>query len=164
MDVDSGAERQGRGAVAGLKHSRWARIAVLALAAVAGTIVLIGLPPGPAALPPGASPLSLRTQPSPIWRFPMGGACALGLLLPVQVVRDGDALQFVSEADGQRVAVVWPGGFSARLLDGRAELVTPGGRVFAGEGDVLRYLYGAAADDGSTHLCFGSPVEYEWAP
>jgi len=69
-----------------------------------------------------------------------------------------------SVANGQRAPVVWPAGFSARLLNDRAELVTPGGRVFAREGDVLRYLYGGAGEDGQFNICFGSPMEYEWEP
>ena len=146
-----------------MRRSRWVRILLLVLAVVAGMLVRLGLPPRPATLPPGAAPLALLTQRSPIWRFPIGG-CPLALLMPVRVERDGSTLALASLADGQRASVVWPAGFGARLLNGRAELVTPGGRVFAREGDVLQYLYGGVGEDGQFLICFGSPMEYEWEP
>ena len=38
---------------------------------------------------------------------------------------------------GERYDLVWPRGFSARLLGGRAEIVAPDGTVLAREGDQL---------------------------
>jgi hypothetical protein len=54
----------------------------------------------------------------------------------------------------ERIVLIWPGGYSARLLEGRAELVAPDGSVLAREGDVVSNLAGGAADDGSILLCF----------
>ena len=56
---------------------------------------------------------------------------------------------------GERVSLEWPHGFSARLLDGRAELVYPNGVVLARERDVISNLTGAAAGNGDIHICFG---------
>jgi hypothetical protein len=38
---------------------------------------------------------------------------------------------------GGRIAFVWPHGFSAWLLNGRAEIVAPDGSVLAREGDEI---------------------------
>lgn len=54
----------------------------------------------------------------------------------------------------ERQSVVWPSGFSARLLDDRAELVDPDGSVLAREGDVISNIGGAAANNGDVLLCF----------
>ncbi len=50
--------------------------------------------------------------------------------------------------------MIWPSGYSARVLEGRADLVSPDGSVLANEGDVISNLTGAAADDGGILLCF----------
>lgn len=55
---------------------------------------------------------------------------------------------------GERVSVVWPSGYSARLLNGRAELVAPDGSVLARERDVISNLGGGSADNGDILLCF----------
>lgn len=55
---------------------------------------------------------------------------------------------------GERMSVVWPSGFSARLVNGRAELVAPDGSVLARERDVISNLAGGAADNGDILICF----------
>ncbi len=55
---------------------------------------------------------------------------------------------------GERVSVVWPSGYSGRLLNGRAELVAPDGSVLARERDVISNLAGSSKDNGDTFLCF----------
>ena len=47
---------------------------------------------------------------------------------------------FADEASGNRLQVVWPNGYSARLMNGRAELVPPDGSVLARDGDVISHL------------------------
>ena len=74
--------------------------------------------------------------------------------------RSDNTLVFDSVETGERLPVVFPSGFSGRLVDGRGELVAPEGVVIAREGDVLSGLGGSAADNGDLHVCFASPDEY----
>jgi hypothetical protein len=71
---------------------------------------------------------------------------------------------FVDKDTNEQRALSWPSGFSARVVDGTAELVTPDGRVFGREGDVLSTLKGGSGDDGDMPVCFASPDEYQIAP
>jgi hypothetical protein len=77
------------------------------------------------------------------------------MFAPVRVVRDGDAV-VLDLVGGGRFDLVWPRGFSARLQDGRAEIVTPDGSVVGREGDVLTDMLDGA--DG--HICEVSGVFY----
>jgi hypothetical protein len=61
--------------------------------------------------------------------------------------------------------VVWPRGFSARLLNGKAELVGPDGTVIAREGDHLEgQILGGYHGDGQFHVDCVSAVGLEWGP
>lgn len=129
---------------------------------IAGSIVaalvalgaLLGRPTDPAPLPDTASPLALRTE-APGWRMPgIPHGCPLAGLAPVRLVREDESLVFDLAEDGSRLSVVFPYGFSGRLVDGRGELVWPGGAVLAREGDVLSGLMGEAASNGDFILCF----------
>ncbi|HEX7347788.1 MAG TPA: hypothetical protein VF253_13425 [Candidatus Limnocylindrales bacterium] len=75
--------------------------------------------------------------------------CPAAALQPVRVGRAGDVMEFVAVADGQPVAVVWPAGFAARVVDGVATLYASDGEKIATEGDVLRGLGGAEDPAGS---------------
>lgn len=109
----------------------------------------------PAPPPSGATPLALPTEP-PARPIPSGAtyACALASVQPVRVARQGDSVTFVSVANGTVVELVWPRGFSARALGGRAEIVARDGTVLAREGDVLSGLGGGLGETGNAfHVC-----------
>lgn len=91
----------------------------------------------------------------------MSRTCPLGLLPPVKMVHEGQAVVFDGLDGGVRVPVVFPMGFQAWSVAGRALLVTPEGYVLAREGDVLVRLGGSAADNGDLIVCFTSPKEYQ---
>lgn len=106
-------------------------------------------------MPSGATALALQTRPpatadesQPNWARPMA------LLGPFRMLRDGDAIAF-EYLDGTAVELVFPRGFSARLLDGDAELVAPDGSVIAREGDELDELVGDTRD-----ICTVNGVTY----
>lgn len=107
--------------------------------------------------PAGAIPLAIRTQPSKLWP-PPGLGCPAALVVPLRVARDGASLVFMNEASDSPRPVVWPSGFTAWELAGRALLIAPDGAVFASEGDVISGLGGSAADNGDILIClsFGS--------
>lgn len=137
----------------------------LAVVSLAVGIVALGIvlarPADPAPVPVGALPLALRTQ-SPEWRFPgLPRGCPLAELSPVRLVREDQSLGFESIDDGQRLAVVFPYGFSARLVAGRGELVSPGGHVLAREGDVVSRLMGSSASNGEFILCFDAATSIQ---
>ena len=126
---------------------------VVAVALLIGAGILLLAPPQTAALPSGATPLALRTQPWVLWP-PSGFGCPMATVTPARMDRDGTIVVFADEASGNRLPLVWPNGFSARLLDGRAELVRPDGSVLARDGDVISRLATAAADNGDILICF----------
>jgi len=72
--------------------------------------------------------------------------CGDALLDPVEPRLRGTSLEFVSAANGALVHVVWPRGFSARLVNGVAEVVAPAGDVLAREGEAITGLGGNGSD------------------
>jgi hypothetical protein len=121
--------------------------AVLVLAV--GLARLSPIWPGPS-LPAGATPLSLATEPAHL--LPTMG-CSTALLAPARVAVVGDALVLVSETGGGTIKVVWPTGWAAWRLGGRAELVSHDGRVIGREGEVLSGFGGGVGTDGAFHVC-----------
>ena len=74
----------------------------------------------PAALPSGATALTLKRQPAPPIAFIRGG-CPMALISPAVIERDGDEMIFVSKDIGVRMPLSWPSGFSARVLNGELQ-------------------------------------------
>lgn len=88
----------------------------------------------------------------------------MALVPDLRVWREGDEMVFLRASDQQHVVVVWPPGFSARLLRGRAELVLPDGGVLAREGDIVTNLAGEAADNGDILVCVDAASRPEVIP
>ena len=105
--------------------------------------------PGPS-LPAGATPLVLVTEQAHL--LPTT-SCPTALLLPARVAVVGDALVLVPETGGDPVTVVWPAGWTAWRLDGRAELVARDGTVVAHEDDVVSGFSGGLGADDAFHVC-----------
>lgn len=124
---------------------------LVGVALVVGVVVWLLGSSQPTVLPADAVPLTLRTQPAKLWPFSFG--CGMAALTPIRVERDGVAMVFADEASGNRVQVVWPNGYAARLMNGRAELVPPDGSVLARDGDVISGLASGAADNGDLLVC-----------
>jgi hypothetical protein len=118
---------------------------------------LVFVVPGNLPSPAGSTGLALRTQPGPFMPFTFG--CPAVLLAPVIVAREGDAMVFVSQSTGRPVDIAWPSGWTARVTNGRAELVEPFGRVFARERDVIgNTLTGGTSEDGTFRVCRTEPI------
>lgn len=128
-------------------------------------LVVVGAcaPTTPAPLPSGATQLSLATRPAPPIAIDVGG-CASAGIEAVRVAVDNGAMVFDAVQSGERRQLVWPAGFSARLLGGVGELVTPLANIYAREGDVLSNLQGSPGDNGEILLCFASSEEYRNSP
>lgn len=116
----------------------------------------------PPDVPDDAARLELLTVPTAERDPIMGpfGTCPSTGLEPVRMGLAGEAVAFVAVEGGDVVAVRWPVGFSARLTDEGAVLVSPQGRVVAREGDVLAGLKGAPGEGGAFDVCFSSPLDY----
>ena len=112
-------------------------------------------PRTPYPLPSDATALTLETAP-PVASVPDNWACPMNTIgSPAQMVRDGDAVVFEEVASGRRLGLVWPRGFSARLRNGTAELVAPGGAVIVREGEAFLDIIG-----GPPNICWVKGVFY----
>ena len=109
-----------------------------------------------------ALPLGLAVEdPGP--PLPSGAqwACPLAEALPVRLAKDGQTLVFISLDAKHTVDLVWPRGFTARLLDGRAELIGRDGSVIARDGDVLDGIGGGVGSAGDAfHVCSVAGTSY----
>lgn len=123
---------------------------------VSGIAIVVGLwrvsPmwPGPG-LPAHATRLHIETE--PLHLIPALG-CPTALLGPVRVATAGEDLIVVSIDTGDPVRVLWPSGWAAWRLSGRAELVERGGGIMGREGDVIPARFGGGEDgNGVFHVC-----------
>ncbi len=132
------------------RHRRiFAGLAVVVLLLALGLARLSPMWPGPS-LPQGATPLALATEPAHL--LPTMG-CPLALLAPARVAVADNALVLVPEAGGDPIKVVWPTGWVARRLAGRAELVSRDGTVIGREGDIVSGFGGGVGTDDVFHVC-----------
>ena len=67
---------------------------------------------------------------------------------------------FALAEGGTERLIVWPRGFSARLIDGRGELIAPDGTVIGRDGDVLDHMGGSGPSPDAFHVCDVGPVNY----
>jgi len=79
--------------------------------------------------------------------------CPTALLAPARIAVVGEALVLVPEAGGDPIPVVWPSGWAAWRLGGRAELVAHDGRVVGREGEVIGDFGGGTGADDAFHVC-----------
>lgn len=115
-------------------------------------VVLLRLSPmWPApSLPPGAAPLALATAPAHL--LPAIG-CSTAALAPARITVAGDELVLVPESGGEPIKIVWPTGWVAWRLAGRAELVSHDGFVVGREGDIVEGFGGGVGADDAFHVC-----------
>ena len=125
-------------------------IAFVAVGAIVLAVVALRVVPvftGPA-LPAGATRLHILME-----RPNLSFGCAVALLAPVRVATSGVELVLISVGSGDTARVVWPSGFAAWRVGGRAVIADPWGTVIGWDGTVLEHLGGGVGTDDAFHIC-----------
>ncbi len=103
---------------------------------------------GSSAVPlPSGQPLTIVTEPAPYY----GGACQLALARGVEMRVSGSEIVF--SQSGHDIALTWPYGTKALLVDGKAELFEPDGSLIGVEGETLPDLSGGLGTDDRFAVC-----------
>jgi hypothetical protein len=79
--------------------------------------------------------------------------CNTAALLPPRVATADDDLILVSPETNEPIKVVWPSGWAAWRLNGRAELVTRDGAIVGREGEIIDGFGGGTGLDDVFHVC-----------
>jgi hypothetical protein len=98
------------------------------------------------------TPLAIRTAPAP-------SSICMAALGHGTVARNPDSGIGLLDADGKPVSVLWPFGFSGRIVEGRAVLLNEQGNILAREGDEITLGGGYGAGDRSFTACGGVTVD-----
>jgi len=69
------------------------------------------------------------------------------------VATAGDVLILLSPATKEPITIVWPSGWAAWRLNGRAELVTREGAIVGREGEIIEGFGGGTGLDDAFHVC-----------
>jgi hypothetical protein len=100
------------------------------------------------------SALTIDTRPAFSAQPGAAEVCNQARFEPLVVGRTGDRLTFTGATSGQTATVIWPHGFTARVIDGKGALLDPSGTVIGREGDTLANLGGG----GGTVCSIGSRI------
>ena len=132
-------------------ESKWSRAFEKSTTRIAAVVVVLLLVAGSAWLrfgtgsPGQGQALTIANDAAPT-PLPSGlsYACPATLTnMSLRVERSGSQLVVVDATTGSPVDAIWPYGFSALLVDGKAELLDSDGTVVAREGDVLTSVNGS---------------------